>query len=73
MRRNGAFTQADIDKVMDSDLSHVTLNGKPAKIIGRMDGAATVRDLRADWHQVQFSWPTVFRIMRDSGGCFRTD
>lgn len=48
----------------------VTLNGKPACISGRFNAFATVMQFGSAL-AVQFSWPAVFRVMRDGGKAFK--
>ena len=47
-----------------------TLNGKPAKITGRLNEFATVGALQG-WMASEFSWEAVARIMA-KGGNFTT-
>lgn len=40
-----------------------TLDGKPCVIAGALNDFATVRQTEKPAHEVEFSWPTVLRIM----------
>ncbi len=46
-----------------------TLNGKPAKIVGRLNDFGTVRT--DDGTAFEWSWPSIGRIM-DKGGEFKS-
>lgn len=50
--------------------AHVTLDGKPAKIIGARLSGAIIFALDAPAEGVEFAWPTVARIVAN-GGAFR--
>lgn len=49
----------------------VTLDGKPAKIMGAANAYATVATLNVDGPAVEFAWPTVVRIVA-SGAAFKS-
>ncbi len=49
----------------------ITLDGKPAKITGRLNDFATVSELNGPV-RVEFAWPTVRRIVARDGK-FRSD
>lgn len=48
-----------------------TLNGKPARVIGRLNDFATIAalDVSVD---AEFAWETVARVMEEKGGAFRS-
>lgn len=49
----------------------VTLDGKPAMIMGARNAFATVATLNVDGPAVEFAWPTVARIVAN-GGAFKS-
>lgn len=49
----------------------VTLDGKPARIVGKRDVWATVAQIDEPWHYHQWAWPAAIRIA-DNGGDFRS-
>ena len=49
----------------------VTLDGRPAKISGRLLGYAVVGSLEQPLTSVQYSWEAVARIV-EQGGAFRS-
>ncbi len=61
--------QHEIDALVDT--KGVTLNGKPAKIQGRLEGFANVSELDGPL-SVQYAWSTVKNIVA-SGGQFKAN
>ena len=58
------------DKLIAAD---VTLDGKPARITGRLNSFATVSQCGDDWHiQAQFSWSTALMVVECGGGVFES-
>ena len=49
----------------------VTLNGKPARIVGRLLACPLVVDLTNDLIAVEFCWSTVLRVISNRMGAFR--
>lgn len=49
-----------------------TLNGRPAKVTGRLNRFATVAYMNGDMASVEFSWPAVETVMLANGGRFRS-
>lgn len=54
------------------EAAEVTLDGKPARVIGWMLANATVRPMDGS-ADVQFSWPAVARIVKEHGGAFKSE
>lgn len=48
-----------------------TLDGQPAKIVGRLNAYATVAPLDDKHPAVEFAWPTVKRVMENKEGKFK--
>ncbi len=51
--------------------SHVTLNGKPARVIGRFNEVPTVAQIPIGL-SVDFCWKTVQNIVDNKNGCFKS-
>lgn len=47
-----------------------TIQGWPAKIVGRLASFATVAALDPQGPTVEYAWETAARIIDEKGGCF---
>jgi len=59
------------DRLIDTP---VTLNGKPAKICGKLEPYATVCQYGDNWHiQAMFTWQTVQHVVNNKNGEFKSN
>ena len=68
MKSYAAITQAERDAIVDR--RDITLNGMPAKVIGRLERFPRVATLSVNGLSLEYCWQTVKMVCDHDGGAF---